>query len=215
MFIISVFIDSGTCLHVWFQTICGMYKNWTYVFASPARFSKVVVRVLVEYKFLLISIYCFSWYKIYSGFISQDFLSWFLNCVNLIYWISSPWSKNFFWGVIGSFIWDKYKSDIQILFSASIVEVLGEGDGCVVSLFIINLLTGWKSIISFFSCSLLLSFFNSRRGNKERVVFIYWYYHQSKKLILMYIVSLIFTSDIGVQLRGCICLVWNVWWSIS
>ena len=49
IFILSEFIDPGTCNRVWLKIVSGTYPNWTHGFSPPAGFWKVVARVPVFY----------------------------------------------------------------------------------------------------------------------------------------------------------------------
>ena len=129
------------------QIVCGMYPNWTYGFSPPACFWKVAARVPVGCSEFFAFIDCFAWSKISSKFFVQDFVCWFLNCVYLIYWISVHWYWKLSLGVLENCLWDVYKSDTQLRFPCRFVEGCGKGAGCVISLVVINGLTGFKSII--------------------------------------------------------------------
>ena len=61
-------------------------------------------------------------------------------------------------GVIENCLWSVFKLYICILYPRIIDKDGGEGAGCIIVIVIINLFTGYKAIISIFSCLLLLIF---------------------------------------------------------
>ena len=71
----------------------------------------------------------------------------FLTCIYLIYWMNVHWYWNVSLGVIENCMWAISKPEIWICFPCRFVEGRDESAGCVVAVFIINWLTGFKSII--------------------------------------------------------------------
>ena len=103
-------------------------------------------------------------------FFVQDFLSLLLTCVYHICWIRVHWSWNFSLGVSENFQWAVYKPHIHICFPRRFVEGCGEGEVFLpyvainISVGFKQLLkfivTGFKLIVSSFSCWYLLTVFS-------------------------------------------------------
>ena len=116
------------------------YLSRTYWFASPEILIKVVARVLVRCSYLFMSIGFIYLSTMPFNFINQDFLCWFFtffysDCIII------HLSRYLSLGVVETFLWDTSKPDIRICFAHRTEEGRGKGDGCVISLVVINLFT--------------------------------------------------------------------------
>ena len=117
------------------------------MFAYPTGLWKVLEMVPFGCSDLFASMYCFDWSKISFKLFVQALFCWFLTCVYFIQWISAHWSLNLSLGMLANCLLAVSKLDIHLCSPHKFLEGSGEGDGSVISLAVINWLTGFKSII--------------------------------------------------------------------
>ena len=145
-----------------------MYPNRTYGVASPTDLWKVVTRVLVGYSDLSVSIYCFAWYKPPSSSpFNPSFVDYWFVCI----WFPGHWYWNVSSAVLEICPWVIYKLGTQICFLHRFMEGRVKGSSSVISLFVINLVNGSKSIISSSSSSLFVILLQSSR---EEEATLFW-----------------------------------------
>ena len=154
----SELIDPEKFPRVLFKGVYRLYPNRKYRFSSPAGLWKAATRVIVDCNYLLKPIDLFHWSKISFKFFTQEYFRWLLTFVYWIYWIIVHWPRNFYLGVIENCMWDVYKTCMHICPPYRFVEGCGEGTGFVLTIFIINWLTGFKAILE------------DRVGNKHLIV---------------------------------------------
>ena len=150
MLIRSVFIDSETYPHVWFQIVFGPYTNLAYKFAFPQDCGRLWqgCQLVVTTCWHQLIDFIYLKYPSFSSHYPIIVYCWilFIAFTGAVF----VWPWNLPLGVIENYLWAVYKPYIWICFPCRLVEVCGKDYVCVVSLVITNWFTRFKAIISRF-----------------------------------------------------------------